>query len=208
MNNGYAIENIKANPDVNFNNRIVGFNFNIDEGKKIYVRRINIIGNDSSKDEVIRRELRQYEASWFSQEKLDISKQRLTRTQFFESVTIETPTIPGTSDQVDVNVIVEETNTGKFNIGAGVSSSEGIVGTLGLSQSNFLGTGNRVSTSLSLGGVNKVYSLSFTDPYWTTDGVSRGFSSYYRDFDSDELNTGDYKSTDMGFGINFSWIKY
>ena len=202
-NYGYAFANINAIPDVNFDNRIVGFNFHIDEGKKIYVRRINIIGNDSSKDEVIRRELRQYEASWFSQEKIDISKQRLTRTQFFESVTIETPTIPGTSDQVDVNVIVEETNTGKFNIGAGVSSSEGIVGTLGLSQSNFLGTGNRVSTSLSLGGINKVYSLSFTDPYWTADGVSRGFSSYYRDFDSDELNTGDYKSTDMGFGMNF-----
>ena len=202
-NYGYAFANVNSIPNVDKENRIVDFSFNIDEGKKIYVRRVNIIGNDSSKDEVIRRELRQYEASWFSQEKIDISQQRLTRTQFFESVNFETPSVPGTADQVDLNLIVKETNTGKFNIGAGVSSSEGIVGTLGLSQANFLGTGNRVSTNVSLGGINKVYSLDFVDPYWTDDGVSRGFSSYYKDFDTKELNTGDYKSNNLGFGMNF-----
>ena len=202
-NYGYAFANVNSIPNVDKENRIVDFSFNIDEGKKIYVRRVNIIGNDSSKDEVIRRELRQYEASWFSQEKIDISKQRLTRTQFFESVDFETPSVPGTADQVDLNLIVKETNTGKFNIGAGVSSSEGIVGTLGLSQANFLGTGNRVSTNVSLGGVNKIYSLSFVDPYWTDDGVSRGFTSYYQDFDTEELNTGDYKTNNLGFGMNF-----
>jgi len=202
-NYGYAFANVNAIPTIKIDDRLVDFNFNIDPGKKIYVRRINIIGNDSSKDEVVRRELRQFESSWYSQEKIDLSKQRVNRTQFFESVLFETPSVPGSSDQVDLNVILKETNTGKFNIGAGVSSSEGIVGTLGLSQANFLGTGNRVSTDVSLGGVNKVYSLSFTDPYWTDDGVSRGFSSYYRDFDTKELQTGDYKSLSLGFGVNF-----
>lgn len=202
-NYGYAFANINAIPDTNIDERVVNFNFNIDTGKKIYVRRVNIVGNVSTKDEVIRRELRQYESSWYSQDKITLSKQRLTRTQFYESVLIETPTIPGASDQVDVNVIVKETNTGKFNIGAGVSSSEGIVGTLGLSQANFFGTGNKVSTSLSLGGVNKVYSLDYVDPYWTEDGVSRGILAYYRDFDTKELNTGDYKSKSVGIGMSF-----
>ncbi|MEK9778316.1 MAG: outer membrane protein assembly factor BamA, partial [Methylophilaceae bacterium] len=103
-NFGYAFANVNAIPSIDKENLIVDFNFNIDQGKKVYVRRINIIGNDSTKDEVIRREMRQYEASWFSQEKIDLSKRRLNRTQFFESVNMETPTVSGSSDQVDVNV--------------------------------------------------------------------------------------------------------
>jgi len=202
-NFGYAFANINAIPDINKNDLIVNFNFNIDQGKKIYVRRINILGNDSTKDEVIRREIRQYESSWFSQEKIDLSKSRLNRTQYFESINIETPTVRGTSDQVDINLVVKETNTGKFSIGAGVSSSDGLVGSLGLSQANFLGTGNRVATSVSLGGVNKVWSIDFVDPYWTDDGVSRGFSAYYRDYDTSKLNIGDYKTNNYGVGINF-----
>lgn len=202
-NYGYAFANVNAIPDVNKDNLIVDFNFNIDHGKKIYVRRINILGNESSRDEVVRRELRQYESSWFSQEKIDLSKSRLNRTQYFESVNIETDLVKGTSDQVDINVVLKETNTGKFQIGAGVSSSEGIVGTLGLSQANFLGTGNLVSTELSLGGINKVWSLKYTDPYWTDDGVSRGFGVYYRDYDTKELNVGDYKSNNYGASIDF-----
>ena len=202
-NYGYAFANVNAIPSVDTNLMVVDFNFNVDPGKKIYVRRINLVGNDTTKDEVIRRELRQYESSWFSQEKIDLSKSRLSRTQYFESVNIETPIVPGTSDQVDVNILLSETNTGKFQIGAGVSSSEGIVGTLGLSQSNFLGTGNTVRTEASLGGVNKVWSLSYTDPYWTDDGVSRGFSIYYRDYDTKDLNIGDYQTNNYGAGIDF-----
>ena len=202
-NFGYAFANVNALPTVNKIDRTVDFNFNVDPGKKIYVRRINIVGNTSTKDEVVRREMRQYESSWFSREKVDLSKRRLTRTQYFESVSVETPTVPGSPDQVDLNLILKETNTGKFNIGAGVSSSEGIVGTLGLSQANFFGTGQRVSTSVSLGGVNKVYQLGITDPYWTDDGVSRGFTVNYRDIDTSDLDTGDYKSTDIGAGLNF-----
>ena len=202
-NYGYAFANVNAIPTVDPDQLKVDFNFNIDPGKKIYVRRINIIGNDSTKDEVIRRELRQYEASWFSKEKIDLSKSRLTRTQYFESVNIETPLVQGASDQVDVNIMLSETNTGKFQIGAGVSSSDGVVGTLSLSQSNFLGTGNIVRTEASLGGVNKVWSLNFTDPYWTDDGVSRGFGVFYRDYDTKDLNIGDYQTNNFGGSIDF-----
>ncbi len=202
-NYGYAFANVNAIPTVDSDNLIVDFNFNIDQGKKIYVRRVNIVGNDSSKDEVIRRELRQYESSWFSQEKVELSKTRLNRTQYFESVNIETPVVPGTSDQVDLNILVKETNTGKFQIGAGVSSSDGLVGSLSLSQANFLGTGNLVRTELSLGGVNKVWSLNYTDPYWTDDGVSRGFGVFYRDYDTKDLNTGDYKTNNYGASMDF-----
>jgi outer membrane protein insertion porin family len=202
-NYGYAYANVNAIPTVDKNKMVVDFNFNIDHGKKIYVRRVNIIGNDSSKDEVIRREIRQYESSWFSQDKIDLSKTRLNRTQFFESVNVETSPVPGSSDQVDLKFVLKETNTGKFSIGAGVSSSDGLVGTLGLSQANFLGTGNRVSTEVSLGGVNKVWSLNFIDPYWTDDGVSRGFNIYYKDYDTKDLDIGDYKSNNYGFGLDF-----
>ena len=202
-NYGYAFANVNAIPATDKEKLIVDFNFNIDHGKKIYVRRINIVGNDSSQDQVIRRELRQYESSWFSQEKIDLSKSRLNRTQFFESINIETPVVPGTSDQVDVNILLKETNTGKFQIGAGVSSSDGLVGTLSLSQANFLGTGNLVRTEMSLGGVNKVWSLNYTDPYWTDDGVSRGFGVYYRDYDTKDLGTGDYKTNNYGLSMDF-----
>ena len=202
-NYGYAFSNVNAIPTIDKENLIVDFNFNIDQGKKVYVRRINIIGNDITKDEVIRREMRQYESSWFSQEKIDLTKSRLTRTQYFESVNIETPSVTGKSDQVDVNVILKETSTGKFQIGAGLSSSEGVVGSFSLSQANFLGTGNRVSTDVSLGGINKIWSLNYVDPYWTDDGVSRGFGVFYRDYDTKDLNIGDYKTNNYGASIDF-----
>jgi len=202
-NYGYAFSNINSLPNINSDNLVVDFNFNVDPGKKIYVRRINLIGNESTKDEVVRRELRQYESAWFAQDKVDLSVTRLNRTQFFESVNVETPTVQGNSDQVDLNIIMKETNTGKFSIGAGVSSSDGVVGTLGLQQANFMGTGNLVKTEISTGGVNKVWALTFLDPYWTDDGVSRGFNLYYRDIDTKKLDTGDYKSNNYGLGLDF-----
>jgi outer membrane protein insertion porin family len=202
-NFGYAFANVSSVPNVDKIKKIVDFTFFIDQGKKIYVRRVNILGNEKTKDEVIRRELRQLESSWFSQEKIDRSKTRLTRTQYFDAVNIETPSVQGVSDQIDLNIKVVERNTGKLSIGAGVSSSEGVVGTLSVSQDNFLGTGNRLSTSISTGDINKVYSLSFTDPYWTEDGISRGFNIYKRDVNTKELGTGTYDTASYGFGLNF-----
>ena len=202
-NFGYAFANVSSVPTIDKDKHRVDFTFFIDPGKKIYVRRINIIGNEKSKDEVIRRELRQLESSWFAQDKVDRSKTRLTRTQFFDSVDVETPAVQGVSDQVDLNIKVTERNTGKVSIGAGLSSSEGVVGTLSVSQNNFLGTGNRIATAISTGDINKVYSLSFTDPYWTEDGVSRGFSVYHKETNTKDLGTGTYDTASAGFGMNF-----
>ncbi len=202
-NFGYAFANVSSVPTIDKDKHRVDFTFFIDPGKKIYVRRINIIGNEKSKDEVIRRELRQLESSWFAQDKVDRSKTRLTRTQFFDSVDVETPAVQGVSDQVDLNIKVTERNTGKVSIGAGLSSSEGVVGTLSVSQDNFLGTGNRIATAISTGDINKVYSLSFTDPYWTEDGVSRGFSVYHKETNTKDLGTGTYDTASVGFGMNF-----
>ena len=202
-NFGYAFANVSSVPTIDKDKHRVDFTFFIDPGKKIYVRRINIIGNEKSNDEVIRRELRQLESSWFAQDKVDRSKTRLTRTQFFDSVDVETPAVQGVSDQVDLNIKVTERNTGKVSIGAGLSSSEGVVGTLSVSQDNFLGTGNRIATAISTGDINKVYSLSFTDPYWTEDGVSRGFSVYHKETNTKDLGTGTYDTASAGFGMNF-----
>ena len=202
-NFGFAFANVSSVPTFDEDKKTVNFTFYIDKGKKIYVRRINILGNEKTKDEVIRRELRQLESSWFAQDKVDRSKTRLTRTQFFDAIDIETPAVPGVSDQVDLNIKVAERNTGKVSIGAGLSSSEGVVGTLSVSQENFLGTGNRIATAISTGDINKTYSLSFTDPYWTEDGVSRGFSIYQREVNTKDLGTGTYDTSSMGFGMNF-----
>ena len=202
-NFGYAFANVNAVPTIDKIKNVVGFDFHIEPGKKIYVRRINIVGNEKTKDKVIRREMRQFESSWFSQESVDRSKTRLTRTQFFDGVDIETPGVAGVPDQIDINVKVEERNTGQVSIGAGVSSSEGVVGTFGVSQSNFLGTGNNISSSVSTGDVNKTYSLSFTDPYFTDDGISRGFSIYRKDINTKDLGTGTYDTSSYGLGLNF-----
>ena len=202
-NYGYAFANINAIPSIDKINNVVAFDFHIETGKKIYVRRVNIVGNEKTKDKVIRREMRQVESSWFSQEDIDRSKTRLTRTQFFDKVDIETPSVPGVPDQIDINVKVEERNTGQLSIGAGVSSSEGLVGSFGVTQANFLGTGNNVSSSISTGSVNKTYSLSFTDPYFTDDGISRGFSVYRKDVNTKELGTGTYDTSSYGLGLSF-----
>jgi outer membrane protein insertion porin family len=165
---GYAFSNANAIPEVNKEERTVAFNFFIDPGKKIYVRRINMFGNEKTKDSVIRREFRQFESSWYSKYKVDRTKERLYRTQYFDAVEIETANVPGATDQIDLNVTMKERNTGKLMLGAGVSSSEGLVGTFTVSQSNFLGTGNTVSASISTGEINKTYALSYTDPYFNS----------------------------------------
>ena len=202
-NYGYAFANVNAIPSIDKIKSVVSFDFNIDPGKKIYVRRVNIVGNEKTKDKVIRREMRQFESSWFSQEDVDRSKTRLTRLQFFDKVDIETPGVAGVTDQIDINVKVEERNTGQISIGAGVSSSEGLVGQFGVSQANFLGTGNNVSAAISTGDTNKTYSISFTDPYFTDDGISRGFSVYRKDVNTKDLGTGTYDTSSYGLGLSF-----
>ncbi len=200
---GYAFSNANAIPDIDKEARTVSFNYFVDPGKKIYVRRINIFGNEKTKDSVIRRELRQFESSWYAKNKLDRSKSRLSATQYFDTIDVQTSSVPGVTDQVDISLHVVERNTGKLMLGAGVSSNEGLVGTFTVSQSNFLGTGNTVSTSISTGEINQTYALSYSDPYWTDDGVSRSIGAYRKDVNTSDLSTASYNTYSYGANIGF-----
>ena len=202
-NEGYAFANVNAVPEVDKENHTVAFTFMVDPGRRVYVRRINLTGNARTRDEVIRREMRQMESSWYGADKITRSKQRLDRLQYFSDVNLETPAVPGTSDQVDVNVKVTEKSTGSIMFGAGLSSYEGIVLGVTVNQNNFLGTGNRVAAQVNTGKVNTVYSLSYTDPYFTPDGISRTFNIYRRDIDTTSLGTGTYKTSSYGGGMSF-----
>lgn len=202
-NDGYAFSNVNAVPEVDKEKHTVAFTFFIDPGRRVYVRRINLTGNTRTRDEVLRREMRQLESAWYGADKISRSKQRLERLQYFSDVNVETPAVPGTTDQVDLNVNVTEKSTGSVMFGAGLSSAEGVIFGVTVNQNNFLGTGNRVSAQVNTGKVNTVYSLSYTDPYFTPDGISRGFDVYRRDVDTSYLNTGSYASSSYGAGVRF-----
>jgi len=203
-NDGYAFSNINAVPEVNKELHTASFTFFVDPGKRIYVRRINIVGNTHTRDEVVRREVRQLESSWYAANKINRSKERLVRTQYFSDVNVETPAVPGTADQVDLNISLVEQSTGSVQFGAGLSSYEGVVFGVTVNQNNFLGTGNRVSAQVNTGKVNTTYSLSYTDPYYTPDGVSRGFDVYRRDVNTNPLvSVSPYSSSSYGAGVRF-----
>lgn len=202
-NEGYAFANVNAVPEVDKDKRTVAFTYFVDPGRRVYVRRMNLTGNTRTRDEVLRREMRQLESSWYDASKIERSKQRLERLGYFEDVNLETPAVAGTTDQVDINVDVKEKSTGSVMFGAGLSSSEGVVLGVTVNQANFLGTGNRVSAQINTGKTNTTYSFSFTDPYFTPDGVSRGFDVYRKDVDSSSLDVGSYSSSSYGAGMRF-----
>lgn len=203
-NDGYAFANVNPVPDVNKELHTAAFTFFVDPGKRVYVRRINIVGNTRTRDEVVRREVRQLESAWYASNKIDRSKERLVRTQYFSDVNIETPAVAGTADQVDLNISVVEQSTGSIQFGAGLSSSEGVVFGITVNQNNFLGTGNRVSAQVNTGKTNTTYSLSYTDPYFTPDGVSRGFDVYRRDVNTGSTNNvANYSTSSYGGGVRF-----
>ncbi len=202
-NDGYSFANVNPVPDLDRDKRIAGFTFFVDPGRRVYVRRINVAGNQKTQDEVVRRELRQLESSWYSLEKIARSKERLQRTGYFSEVSIETPAVAGTSDQVDVNVTVTERNTGTLNFGVGYSAAEKLTLQASVSQANILGTGNLVAFQINNGSVNKVYSLSYVNPYWTTDGISRGFDFFRRDVDTSSLSVAAYHTYSSGAGVRF-----
>lgn len=204
-NLGFAFANVNPISKIDDLNKEVSYDFFVTTGNKVYVRNINFIGNTRTKDKVLRREMRLFESSWYDQSKVARSKFRLTRLQYFSQVDIDSAQVPGTSDQVDLNVSVVERNTGKIMVGAGVSSAEGLMGSFNVSQRNFAGTGNTVALGISTGRINRTYSLSYTDPYYTEDGVSRGFSVYKRDRNTAKLRgIGTYNTYSMGAGVNFS----
>lgn len=201
-NDGYAFANVNAAPELDKEKRTASFTFLVDPGRKVYVRRVNVTGNTKTKDEVVRREMRQMEGGWYAADKINRSRERVERLGFFKETSLETPPVPGTTDQVDVNVNVTEQPTGNILLGAGFSSSEGLVISGGISQNNLFGTGNRLSAQVNNGKVNTVYSLSFTNPYFTQDGVSLGYDLYKRDVDTSSLNAVvDYTTSTAGLGL-------
>ena len=204
-NDGYAFANINTVPDINEENKTVVLTYFIDPGKRVYVHRINMEGNTRTADEVIRREMRQMEGGWISTEKVERSKERLERTDYFEEVSVETPPVAGTADQVDVNFKVSEKASGNLTAGVGFSQAQGLVLNASVSQDNFLGTGRRLSFAFNTSDVNKTYSFGYVNPYYTIDGVSRGFNFYTRETDAGQANVGNFVSNtagaDMSFGI-------
>lgn len=201
-NDGYAFANVNAVPELDKDKRTVAFTLFVDPGRRVYVNRVNVAGNTKTRDEVVRREIRQMEGAYYDAEKINLSRDRLNRLGFFSEVNVETPAVPGATDQVDVNVSVAEKSTGSVMLGAGFSSSEGLVLSGSISQSNVFGTGNRLTAQINSGSVNTVYALSFTNPYFTLDGVSLGYDLYRRDVDSSSLdNVAQYKTSTIGAGM-------
>ena len=200
---GYAFANVNAVPDVDKEKHQVGFTFVVDPGSRAYVRHIDITGNTKTRDAVIRREFRQMEGAWYSASKIKTSKQKVDRLDFFSEVNIETIPVPGTNDQLDVSLAVKEKSTGDFSIGAGISSNVGLVFTGSVTQRNLFGTGNVLSTQVNTGKVNKVYSVTYTNPYFTDNGISRGFDVYKRDVNSTYTSISPYLSSTIGGGMRF-----
>jgi outer membrane protein insertion porin family len=200
---GYAFANVNAIPEMDKEKHEVSFNFVVDPGQRVYVRRINIAGNDKTRDEVIRREFRQVEGTWFDVDKIKKSRQRVDKLDFFSEVNLETPQVQGAADQVDINLSVKEKSTGSISAGAGFSNDQGVTLTAGITQANMFGSGNHVSTQINTSKVNQVYSLSYTNPYFTDDGVSRGFDVYKRNTDSTSTAVTQYSSHVLGGGIRF-----
>lgn len=200
---GYAFANINAVPEIDDEKKQVQLTFFLDPGKRVYVRRIDFKGNTKTQDEVLRREMRQAEGGWISTPAIKRSKERLERLTYFEEVNIETPAVPGTTDQVDVDVTVKELPAGNLLIGAGFSQTQGLVLSTSVTQENFLGTGNRASFSFNNSEVNRNFGLGWFNPYWTDDGISRGFDAHYRKTNALDANLADYDLDQLGGGITF-----
>ncbi|EGF30885.1 Outer membrane protein assembly factor YaeT precursor [Oxalobacteraceae bacterium IMCC9480] len=207
-NFGYAFANVNANPQIDRDKKEVAFTILIDPGKRVYVRRINVAGNTKTRDEVVRREFRQFENSWYDGEKIRLSRDRVDRLGYFKEVTIDTPEVSGTTDQVDINMAVTEKPTGNILIGAGFSSSEKLTLTGSIQQANAFGSGTTVGLDVNTSKRNRTIALSQSNPYFTDDGVSRSYETFLRTTRPPDINTGDYRVQQLGanmkFGVPFS----
>ncbi|HWV18289.1 MAG TPA: outer membrane protein assembly factor BamA [Rhodocyclaceae bacterium] len=200
-NDGYAFANVNAAPELNKEKREVAFTLFVDPGRRVYVRSINVTGNNRTRDEVVRREMRQMEGAWYDGDRINKSRNRVDRLGYFDQVSVETPAVPGTSDQVDVNVNVKEKATGFVMLGAGFSSSEKLSLSGSVTQQNLFGSGKTVSVGVNTSKINTVYSLSYTNPYYTVDGISAGFDVYQRNVNTRSLSIARYRTNSMGGGL-------
>ena len=204
-NEGYAFANANAIPTLDKEKRSVAFSIVVDPGRRVYVRRIDVAGNTKTRDEVVRREMRQLEGAYYDASKIQLSRRRIDRTNYFGEVTVETVPVEGNPDQVDVVYTVKEKATGALLLGVGFSNVERIALSASVTQTNAFGTGKYLSANINSGTVNQVYSLSYNDPYYTIDGVSRGFDVYKRVTDASGLAVGPYKTDSIGGGIKFGY---
>ncbi|MDQ7990390.1 MAG: outer membrane protein assembly factor BamA [Candidatus Dactylopiibacterium sp.] len=202
-NDGYAFANVNAVPEVDESAKTVSLTLFVDPARRAYVNRINVAGNTRTREAVVRREMLQMENAWFDREKVDKSKTRVDRTGFFEDVSIDTVPVTGAADQVDLNVSVKERATGSMSVGVGYSATDKVALMGSISQNNLFGSGNSLSFSANTGKVNRAFSLSYENPYWTEDGVSRAFDLYQRKTDTRSLAVAGYKSDAVGTGVRF-----
>ncbi len=200
---GFAFANVNAVPEIDKNKAQASFTFYIDPGRKTFVRRININGNTKTRDEVIRRELRQMEGATYNGSKIRRSKERVDLLGYFSEVNVETPVVAENSDQVDLNVNVTEKPTGNLSVGLGYSQDQGMVFNGSITQSNIFGSGKYLSASVNSSTSNQVYSLSFRDPYSTADGISRGYDVYKRRVSPESTVVGQYRTDTLGAAIRF-----
>jgi len=200
---GYVFANVNMVPEIDNEDKTVVMTFFVDPGKRVYVNRINMTGNTKTRDEVLRRELRQMESSWASTRKIERSKIRLQRLGYFEEVNVETPPVVGTNDQIDVNYSVVEKSSGNLMAGVGFSQTQGIVFNANISQDNIFGSGKRINLAFNNSDVSTRYSFGYFNPYFTLDGVSFGYDLGYSSRDAEEANISNYSTDVINSSFNF-----
>ena len=203
-NQGYAFAEVNGNPEIDDDSKDVKLIFSVNPGKRTYTRKILFTGNNLTQDYVLRREMRQFEGAWSSDNSIEASKVRLERLGYFKEVTVNTIPVIGTDDQIDIVYNVEEENTG--SIGGNIGYSDfGLMLGFNLQEQNFLGTGNTVSVGINKNIYSEQYNLSFLDPFATKDGISLGYNAYFRETDYGEYNVANYLTNSGGIGVQYGW---
>lgn len=204
-NEGYTFAEVEGIPERNDEDQTVKVTFFIDPGKRAYVRRINFRGNTRTQDEVLRRELRQMEGGSASSSKIEFSKVRLQRLGFFKTVEVETQEVPGSSDLIDIEYAVEEQPSGSMSFQVGYAQSAGLVIGANVQQNNWMGTGDQVGFSVNTSKYQTVYSFNYNDPYFTEDGVNRGFDVFWQERDFSAVGVSSYATDTFGANVRFGY---